>query len=264
MKIYSGLGNNFIITMYNELFTNANFIINICNDYNVDGIIMVKLNPLEMVIYNKDSSIANMCGNGIRCFINYCYDHNLLTSDENIVKTRSGNIYTKIINTDPFNVLVNMNEPNYIYTDNLEYTNYSVNVLDHTYQISLIECGVWHGIIIPSNFDEAINDAHIIREQQLFKDYLNIDLIRIENNKIYVKTLERGVGYTKACGTGVISSFLILKKLGIISDNSANIYTDGGILEAGVNNNTPYILGPSIKTEDIYLENIDELFKKYS
>ena len=79
MKKYHGCGNIFIITTYNKKYENLNFIKDICKD--VDGFMMVKTNPLEMVLYNKDTSIAPMCGNGMRCFIQYCYDHNLLESD---------------------------------------------------------------------------------------------------------------------------------------------------------------------------------------
>ncbi len=243
MKIYSGCGNTFIITMYNIEYENHEYIKKMC--INVDGFIMVKKEPLEMIIYNKDASLATMCGNGIRCFINYCYDQKILSNFENTVITKSGLIYTKIINTNPFLVYVKFNKENYIYIDGNPYLNYDVNINNNLYKINLIECGVWHGVIIPDNFNQAVLDASIIRELPLFKDYLNVDLINLVDNKIYVKTIERGVGFTKACGTGVISSYLILKKLGIIKDNIATIYTDGGIISVGVENDIPYIIGPS-------------------
>ncbi len=243
MKIYSGCGNTFIITMYNKEYEDSEFIKKTCT--NVDGFIMVKKEPLEMIIYNKDASLASMCGNGIRCFINYCYDKKILSNLENNVITKSGLIHTKIINLNPFLVYVKFNKENYIYIDGNTYVNYDVNVNNNLYKINLIECGVWHGVVIPANFDQALRDVSKIRELPLFKDYLNVDLINLDDNKIYVKTMERGVGFTKACGTGVISSYLILKKLGIIKDNIATIYTDGGIISVGVENDIPYIIGPS-------------------
>lgn len=261
MKKYHGCGNSFIITTYNKKYENLNFIKDICKD--VDGFMMVKTNPLEMVLYNKDTSIAPMCGNGMRCFIQYCYDHNLLESDTNVVKTPSGNIYTKIINKDPFLVYVGLNEEYYTYIDNKEYTNVPYIINDTEYKISLVNSGVWHGIIIPDDFNKALEDAKILRELPEFKQWLNIDIIKITNEDIYVKTLERGVGYTKACGTGVAATYQILKKLGITEKDNIELTTDGGKIIAGKNETGPYIIGPSEFEKHIYLGNIDELLEHY-
>lgn len=261
MKKYHGCGNSFIITQYNKKFENLKFIKDICKD--VDGFMMVKTNPLEMVLYNKDTSIAPMCGNGMRCFIHYCYDHNLLDSDENIVKTPSGNIYTKIIKKDSIQVYIGLNEEYYTYIDNKEYTNVPYIINDTTYKISLVNSGVWHGIVIPEDFEKALKDMVILREYPEFQEWLNIDIVKITEQNVFVKTLERGVGYTKACGTGVAATYQILKKLGIINDESVEITTEGGKIIAGKNNTGPYIIGPSVYEKDIYLGNIDELLEHY-
>ncbi|MFR7881713.1 MAG: hypothetical protein ACLU5J_09730 [Christensenellales bacterium] len=45
-------------------------------------------------------------GNGIRCFIEYCYRHHIIQEEENMVLTPSGRIDTKIVNLSPFMVYV--------------------------------------------------------------------------------------------------------------------------------------------------------------
>ena len=255
MEKYHGCGNSFIITAYDKKYENREFIKNIC--YDVDGFMMVKTNPLEMVLYNKDTSLAPMCGNGIRCFIQYCYNHNIINENENTVKTPSGNIYTRIINKNPFLVYVGLNEEYYTYIDNKEYTKKTYIINDTKYEISLVNSGVWHGIVIPTDFEKALLDMIILREYPEFQEWLNIDIVKIENNNIFVKTLERGVGYTKACGTGVSATYHILKKLNIITTNEIDIYTEGGKITAG-KDDSPYIIGPSEFIEHIYLGNMDE------
>ena len=247
MKKYSGCGNTFMICRYQKEYDNKDFAKKISLD--TDGFLMVKENPLTMIIYNQDGSIAKMCVNGIRCFIKYCYDEKIITSLENTVQTLSGNIYTKIINLNPFLVYVRMNEPVYTYIDNRQHLNESLHLNHHFYQISLINTGVWHGVIIPHNFQEALSDAKDIRNLPNYVDYLNIDLVQIKDNKIYLKTYERGVGFTKACGTGASATFHILKKLQLIDTNKILINVDGGQIEAGIDENGSYILG-----EATYLE----------
>lgn len=246
MKIYSGCGNTFMIAQYDEKYDSIEIARSICKD-ELDGFMLVKTNPLYMHLYNRDGSIASMCGNGIRCFIHYCYDHNLLKTNENIVKTPSGDIYTKIETINPFVVFVGMNKPTFTYTDNKEYFEKEIIIKNHKYNISLVNTGVWHGVIIPKDFNQALIDAKDIRNYELFKENLNVDLVKFSKeyvDGVYVKTYERGVGFTKACGTGSLATYIILKKLGLISSSSISIYTDGGKIIAGIEM-CPFIKGPS-------------------
>lgn len=245
MKIYSGCGNTFLIGEYKNDLT-VDEVLKRLENIDVDGLMLVEKEPLTMHLYNKDGSIASMCGNGIRCFIHYCYDQNYLLSDENIVKTLSGNIYTKILDKTNFLVYVGMNEASFTYTDNKEYLEEEMCINSHLYKISLVNTGVWHGVIIPNSFNDALIDAKDIREYGRFKENLNVDLVSIDKikNIIYVKTYERGVGFTKACGTGVMATYIVLKKLGIINSSSIEIYTDGGKILTGIDKK-PFIIGES-------------------
>ena len=83
MNQYNGCKNTFYITNYEEKYDTEISAINICKN-EVDGFIMVKQNPLEFHMRNRDGSIASMCGNGIRCFIHYCYENNIIKSKINI------------------------------------------------------------------------------------------------------------------------------------------------------------------------------------
>ena len=178
MEIYSGCENTFIICMYQSQKDHAAYAQMVCKN-KIDGFMMVKTTPLEMVLYNQDGSLASMCGNGIRCFIEYCYRHHIIQEEENMVLTPSGRIDTKIVNLSPFMVYVRMNEPIFTYIDNRIYLDEPIVVNNHIYKISLVHTGVWHGIILPDDFKQALEDAPLIRNLPLFKEYLNLDIIMI-------------------------------------------------------------------------------------
>lgn len=255
MEIYSGCKNTFVITKYDKEKDNSNFAKMVCqNKY--DGFILVKSNPLEMIIYNRDGSVASMCGNGIRTFIHYCNRHHILHHNVNIVQTKSGLIKTEIISNTPFMVKVWMNEPKILFHNKI-YFPLEVNIHHHIYQVYIISTGVWHGVILSNDFDVAIQDVKDIYNHPLFNHEINIDFVSIHSFKeIYVKTYERGVGFTKACGTGVMAVYLTLRKLKMVLENDVDIRVDGGIIKVGMYKNEPYIIGPSeiIKQEFIIKE----------
>lgn len=244
MKLYSGCKNSFYITMYKEEYDSVEYARSVCKD-SVDGFMMVKTNPLQMHLRNRDGSIAKMCGNGIRCFIHYCYDNNLLESDINTVVTPSGSIYTKIISINPFRVHVRIGIPHYEYIDHKIYKDEVIEVNNHIYKISLINTGVWHGIIIPINYEECLNDANDIYNLPIFKDILNIDIVKIEDGNIYLTTFEKGVGFTLACGTGSAAAFKILYNAKLINKKEIPIIQKGGMVFAGEDGDNLYIIGPS-------------------
>ena len=58
-----------------------------------DGLLVVKnsdVADVEMVYYNSDGSRAHMCGNGIRCFVKFVYDNNIVNKEEFDVYTLDG------------------------------------------------------------------------------------------------------------------------------------------------------------------------------
>ena len=51
----------------------------------------------RMVMFNADGSESEMCGNGIRCFGKFVYDHGLTDKKELAVETLAGIKYLRLI-----------------------------------------------------------------------------------------------------------------------------------------------------------------------
>ena len=56
-----------------------------------------KIADFKMEIYNADGSQVEMCGNGIRCFAKYVYDHGITTKRALEVETLAGIIRPRIV-----------------------------------------------------------------------------------------------------------------------------------------------------------------------
>ncbi|MEG0379785.1 MAG: diaminopimelate epimerase, partial [Eubacterium sp.] len=68
-----------------------------------DGLILVEASEccdIRMNYFNKDGSVAEMCGNGVRCLAKYAADHELIdVSVPFSVETRAGKIVAEIVDT---------------------------------------------------------------------------------------------------------------------------------------------------------------------
>ncbi|MCL5772217.1 MAG: diaminopimelate epimerase [Actinobacteria bacterium] len=101
----NGQGNDFVlIDSFNEniIFTEDE-VKKICDRHfgvGADGIILVKKSSvadLFMDYYNSDGTIAEMCGNGIRCMAKFAFDKNIINKNVFLIETRAG---IKIINME--------------------------------------------------------------------------------------------------------------------------------------------------------------------
>ena len=110
---WQGLGNDFIILKEEKatpelakIMCDRNFGIG------ADGLFSpVKTEDTDIGwdFYNSDGSIAQMCGNGIRCFAKFAKQNKLVNKDEFSVKTLAGTIIPKILPDG--RVQVNMGKP---------------------------------------------------------------------------------------------------------------------------------------------------------
>ena len=121
---YQGNGNDFIIidSRGNEIFNNFKSkdifdIKKLCDrQFGIggDGLIFIKEsdgdNIAKMIIYNSDGSEAEMCGNGIRCLVEYIHRSNkeTINSSEYRIETKAG---LKIAQYNDGEITVKMGKP---------------------------------------------------------------------------------------------------------------------------------------------------------
>lgn len=262
---YQGLGNDFIISD-DETLNNkdlSKLAKELCNNELInkaDGLIFVKKNPLEMVFYNQDGSIGTMCGNGLRCFIKYCFDNSIIKKQNNNVLTLSGTYQTYIQSFNPFIVKANLGQPNFstsflkMNTILNEYINQEYTINGKTYYLTSLFMGTHHTVVFVNSFEEVSTElGETLHNLPVFFDRTNVDFVLVESRKrIKVKTFERGVGFTKACGTGACASFVVAQMFGKC-DNEVEVLFEKGSLKIKRINGDIYMEGPAEKVFDFNL-----------
>ena len=218
----NGLGNDFVILDYSE-FQKTKLSPNklaqkLCNrnfSIGADGLIIV--NPdtdkadISWIFYNSDGSVAQMCGNGMRCFSRYVYDKKIIDKKEFSVETKAGIIVPKIISENE--VCVNMGipilEPNKIPCKTKTNLNIPYTLNNKDFLLNTVSMGNPHCVIFVEKDSKelAYKYGSIIENDKLFPEKTNVEFVEIlSKDEVAINVWERGCGITSACGTGACAT----------------------------------------------------------
>lgn len=240
-----GLGNDFVVLDYEEYEksekTPSELAIKLCDRHfgiGADGLIIVnphtKNTDIGWIFYNSDGSIAQMCGNGIRCFAKYVYEKGLVNKKEFSVETKAGTIIPKIL--EDGRVRVNMSkpilEPSKIPAKVDKNLNFEVKVSDRTFIANAVSMGNPHCIIITEENTKALalKYGSEIEKHELFPEKTNVEFIKIlSRGEMNLDVWERGCAITLACGTGACAS-TVAAILNGLCDNKVKVNLPGGQL----------------------------------
>lgn len=242
VSVYNGCGNNFVVVDYQAETDYSQLAQELCQDerFNTDGLIAVKQDVLEMVFFNRDGSRAPMCGNGIRCFAKYVWEKKIVSELTFPVLTLAGSLVVKITNLSPFICEVEMGAANYHNhlleaADNESFIKRQVELSSGPVMLTSLFLGTIHTVVF---VDDAISELTLNRGEELcqhplFKAQTNVNFVQIVSpTELIVRTFERGVGWTLACGTGCCAAFVVARDQGYLApDTEIRVYLETGVLQ---------------------------------
>ncbi|WP_297420610.1 diaminopimelate epimerase [Clostridium sp.] len=258
-----GAGNDFVFVedFDNKIKDECSLAQKLCDRHfgiGADGLVIVRKSEAanaKMVIINADGSRANMCGNAIRCFGKYVYEHKIAEGEKFSVETGDGIKVIEIILEDKKvkYVRVYMGKPSYNGSDiplnNRENIIESdITVDNKTYNMTTVLLGVPHTIIFENEREyNVVLEGSKIEKLDLFKEGSNVNFVKvIDETHIRVNTWERGAGATLACGTGCSASVVVAKRLGLVNNNKEIfVKAPGGELIIEVLGDDVYMKGPA-------------------
>ena len=232
-----GLGNDYVVIDNRDEKINdaeaSKIAVNLCRrrfSVGADGVLFVSnsiVADLKMRIFNADGSEAEMCGNGIRCFIKYCYENNIISKREAFVETLAGNKHTWLtVENDVVQlVMVDMGMPilersKIPMTGQGRYINEELHVNGDAYKATCMSIGNPHCVIFVDNLEKfpVQRVGSQIEKHKLFPKRTNVEFAQVVSQKeVNLRVWERGCGETLACGTGACATVVagnLLEKLG--------------------------------------------------
>ncbi len=246
---YHGTGNDFIMIdnldgSFNIESLDIKFLCDRHFGIGADGLILLensKNADCFMNYYNADGTVAEMCGNGVRCMAKFFMEKTKSKKKDLSIDTRAGIKRVVVNNDDSFSV--NMGVPAFSHKDFPE----SPLVLENI-KFQFVSMGNPHAVGMVEDLSK-INIKELgpkIENNSNFPNKINVELVeKVSDTHFKVKVWERGSGATLACGTGACAVYAILKKEGN-SQKEVGLEFPGGDLYLSENKEGEIILrGPA-------------------
>jgi len=253
-----GLGNDFIVIedLAEELELSAQAVEWFCDrnfGIGADGLILVRPSTTPntdffMLYYNSDGSVAEMCGNGIRCFAKFAVDHGLIPADQDSLAVDTlGGVKPIVIARGPDGRMqlatVDMGEPVLLPANIPTGMRCGGNedmviacpleTALGTYDVTPVSMGNPHCVLWVDDVETApvFELGSLIENHVMFPQKTNVEFAQmVGENVIRLRVWERGCGETLACGTGACAA-TVVASLTLRIGREAIVELPGGDLE---------------------------------
>ena len=191
----------------------------------------------RMRIFNSDTSEAEMCGNGIRCFGKFLYDNGLCRKNPMTVETLAGILTLNFVleNDRVSQVTVDMGKPRLSPSEipvDAETNRVTVDLEGRPAEFFCAFTGVPHAVTFDyfPEGEEFLRLGAMMECHPVFPVKANIEFCRMNSDgSIDVRVWERGAGPTLACGTGACAVLTAAASKGLTGRESL-IHLPGGDL----------------------------------
>lgn len=185
-------------------------------------------------VFNADGSEVGQCGNGLRCIA-------LLLGGEETsghtmrIECRAGIFEARI--QGPGRTTVSMGEPRFAPSEiplraETEATIYPLSVAGEMLRVSALSMGNPHCVLVVDDVDEApVNTlGPAIESHEAFPERCNAGFLQVVGRDHgRLRVYERGVGETRACGTGACAAMVAGRQRGLFGEK-VRISLPGGDL----------------------------------
>ena len=247
---YSAAGNDFVIIKESSLgsfkLTKEN-IVRLCDrrfGIGADGILLHSSPESEnahakMTIFNSDGSVAEMCGNGIRCFALYLVQDCGFSVNPLKIETGNGLLEARYEKAgDTYRISASLGKAKII--DETKKMNFGGTCFLRTG----VSTGNPHLVYIAENGTNTdVEELWKLRELGYETNVELVQNIDLAKNCAKVDVYERGAGRTLACGTGGAAVANTLLNIGKIKKNQLfTVKYPGGDIDYTINDNGETII----------------------
>ena len=163
-----------------------------------DGLILLQSIAgfdFEMIYFNSDGKESSMCGNGGRCITSFANKKGIIGNETRFVAI-DGIHDARILKNAADTAMVSMQMKDVLQLEKMD-------------DDILLDTGSPHFVRFVSDIKEidVYKFGKEIRNREKFrKEGINVNFVEYKNDKLFVRTYERGVeNETLSCGTGVIA-----------------------------------------------------------
>ncbi len=222
------------------------------NENGADGLLIISDSDkadAQMRVYNADGSEASMCGNGLRCVARYVLTK--LGQKTATIETMKAvlaveqvapiyqNIDTYAVEISPVSFALSSLPMQYQKLDqivNMELPEFSSDInftavsVPNPHLIGIVPIDYIEDTQFQEQLAESFN-----KKNDYFPDGVNVSFVHpVDESSIFVRTFERGVGFTNACGTAMTASALVSAIIKLVPFGEVKVFNPGGFVKCAV------------------------------
>jgi len=217
-----------------------------------DGLLIISNSDVadaKMRVYNADGSEASMCGNGLRCVARYVLSKlgktmaTIETMKAVLAVEKVAPIFDDIdtysveispvsfeLSSLPMDYQNKSSIVNQVIPEFAADINFTAVSVPNPHLIGIVPIQY----IEDSQFQEQLSSS-FNRKNDYFTDGVNVSFVHpVDENSIFVRTFERGVGFTNACGTAMTASALVSATIDLVPFGEVIVYNPGGFVKCEI------------------------------
>lgn len=241
---YEGLGNDFLIIEKGALAglqLTSEQAIAFCDRHRglgADGVLVLDVDAPSMDVINSDGSVPEMCGNGIRCAALHLARRANEAALEVMIDTLAGPHFCRVFNQlGAESVAVQMASPSLVPADlplnsAAPWLDHRLEVDGRSLRLSGVSMGNPHAVTFDDVGDARLDLGPAIQGDPHFPEGVNVGFVSQQvGSSMRLDVLERGAGWTRACGTGACAAAVAAVETGRAPrDEALSVRLPGGTL----------------------------------
>lgn len=175
-------------------------------------------------IFNADGGEVEQCGNGARCFARFVHDQRLTRKNQIRVQTASGLMTLEITRRNRVRVDMGVPElaPSAIpFAADEQAVVYPVEVDGRMMELSAVSMGNPHAVLVEDSVtdDMVATLGPLIEGHSRFPARANVGFMQVLSpQRVRLRVYERGVGETRACGSGACAAVVAGRLRGLLDE----------------------------------------------
>ena len=187
-------------------------------------------------IFNADGGEVEQCGNGARCVADLLRRRGRARDGALRMDSPAGVVEARVL--APGRISVNMGVPDFApralpCEAPAAAATHAIEVGGETLEIGAVSLGNPHAVLRVASVDAAPVEriGHALQSHPRFPARVNVGFMQVlDAGHIRLRVYERGVGETRACGTGACAAVAVGRTLGLLGGD-VQVQLPGGTLE---------------------------------
>ncbi|MDR0396278.1 MAG: carbamoyl-phosphate synthase large subunit [Oscillospiraceae bacterium] len=214
-----------------------------------------------MRMFNADGSEAELAGNALRCVAKYLYESGRVRKDLMRIQTEGGMKNVRVYERGGIveSACVEMGRVAFEAEkvpvglkgwENREVVGVEAEVGGGVERVTCLSMGNPHCVIFVKDVSRAPvrERGAAIERDPVFPQRVNVSFAQVEGrHTMRMRTWERGIGETQACGTGACAAAAAAVRLGLVEQGDITVHMPGGDLLVRVDNDEIWLTGDAVK-----------------